>query len=341
MECLPGDSVDDGNPCTNDVCVGGAITHDPAPMGSDCGGGHVCDGTTCVCPQGTESCGGVCVDLIVNQQHCGKCGASCGVDACSKGGCEVVVSESASWLDMAVVSGSLFWTAENAPKASIRRRMSSGAVDTVVADAHAPVGLWAHYGDKIHWGGAPSGASPITSSVWYHTLSTSAEGADVNFEGGPSASYGGAAISGPDATVPDSVLWAAKTGSVWYLYKQDKGLGNQPSRTRSGISALQDVLVVKDRAFVVEPGVAIYAIDVAFSAPELSVLSVLPDVRGVGADEQYVYAVGGQQVWRIPVIGGDATPVLDVHDGALDVAVGASDLFVSYPSEKKIRRFFK
>jgi hypothetical protein len=41
------DVPDDGNPCTQDTCSGGAVQHVPVASGTSCGAGLVCNGTTC------------------------------------------------------------------------------------------------------------------------------------------------------------------------------------------------------------------------------------------------------------------------------------------------------
>lgn len=54
--------LDDGNPCTDQVCTMGAATFPPSSVGTACGNGMVCDGAaTCVeCNLGTDCASGIC-----------------------------------------------------------------------------------------------------------------------------------------------------------------------------------------------------------------------------------------------------------------------------------------
>lgn len=45
------------------------------------------------CPPGMAECGGACVDLKRNREHCGACGVSCGEGVCIDGSCEEVCPE--------------------------------------------------------------------------------------------------------------------------------------------------------------------------------------------------------------------------------------------------------
>jgi len=66
-----GDECDDGDPCNvNDVCDGAGN----------------CSGTD----TGLTDCGGVCVDLMTDHEHCGGCGLPCLFDEdCVAGGCVI------------------------------------------------------------------------------------------------------------------------------------------------------------------------------------------------------------------------------------------------------------
>ena len=46
-----------------------------------------CADGTCVCRPGLTDCGGTCVDLERDPQHCGQCDRDCGGDACGDGDC--------------------------------------------------------------------------------------------------------------------------------------------------------------------------------------------------------------------------------------------------------------
>jgi hypothetical protein len=77
-----------GKSCGKDGCGGSC---------GDCGTGQICQGGACICPAGTELCGGACVALCPAPQirelsTCGCClppGASCTRDAtpCCSGVC--------------------------------------------------------------------------------------------------------------------------------------------------------------------------------------------------------------------------------------------------------------
>lgn len=57
----------DGDPCTRDACDGlGACAHSVEP-----------DGTQCGAASKDRCCGGACVDISTNAQHCGGCGTAC------------------------------------------------------------------------------------------------------------------------------------------------------------------------------------------------------------------------------------------------------------------------
>ncbi|MSP61844.1 MAG: hypothetical protein EXR72_16220 [Myxococcales bacterium] len=44
---------------------------------STCGGGTVCTGGLCGCPQGTKLCNGSCVNTATNANNCGACNTKC------------------------------------------------------------------------------------------------------------------------------------------------------------------------------------------------------------------------------------------------------------------------
>jgi hypothetical protein len=61
----------------------------PGPNGVPCGnGGKQCQQGRCVCPSGTRECGGTCVDLLSDENHCGECNQRCAAGtACLNGAC--------------------------------------------------------------------------------------------------------------------------------------------------------------------------------------------------------------------------------------------------------------
>ena len=85
------DITDDGNACTQDVCLGGAATHPNSPSGAACAdGGIKCDGAgTCVaCLSGLDCGSGVCTAHVCAAPECSDgvkngpetdvdCGGSC------------------------------------------------------------------------------------------------------------------------------------------------------------------------------------------------------------------------------------------------------------------------
>jgi len=77
------DSVDDGNPCTDDICTAGTLSHPPKSMGSPCSiGGTLCNGSgTCVECIAASDCPGVddtCQTRTCNQNQCGMIYAALG-----------------------------------------------------------------------------------------------------------------------------------------------------------------------------------------------------------------------------------------------------------------------
>jgi hypothetical protein len=60
-----------------------------SPDGTACGTGQVCRAGSCVapCPIGQTSCGGVCVNLNTNPNHCGACRRVCASGVCNLGTC--------------------------------------------------------------------------------------------------------------------------------------------------------------------------------------------------------------------------------------------------------------
>jgi len=61
-------------------CTGGGCN--PA-----CTDGHVCQGTTCVCPSGETECpDGTCHDLMTDAANCGSCGNACPSNETCQGG---------------------------------------------------------------------------------------------------------------------------------------------------------------------------------------------------------------------------------------------------------------
>ena len=82
--CIPACA---GKVCGADGCGGSC--------GIACTGGKICPNGVCVCPSGTEECGGGCVPLCAATEMrtaaCGCCrltGQSCGADGCCSGICK-------------------------------------------------------------------------------------------------------------------------------------------------------------------------------------------------------------------------------------------------------------
>jgi hypothetical protein len=106
--------VDDGNACTEDVCVGGAVIHNPITgafcVVAGCGGLGICVGGMCLEPDGCGCGDGTCgagEDCANCEADCGLCecapacaGKDCGPDGCggSCGTCAVGAPCSASGL---------------------------------------------------------------------------------------------------------------------------------------------------------------------------------------------------------------------------------------------------
>jgi hypothetical protein len=95
LTCVPGCKYDSA--CASGVCN----NHDCAFCQSDaeCSGGRVCGSGTCAatcsplvtCAAGFDCCGDHCIDLAVDIQHCGSCGAACGASQfCGTSGCNSV-----------------------------------------------------------------------------------------------------------------------------------------------------------------------------------------------------------------------------------------------------------
>ena len=71
---------DDGDICTNELCVGSTCTHPPR-----CGGGLTC-------------CGGACVNTATDLAHCGGCGLACRLAGpiCCAGTCRAGATDPAN-----------------------------------------------------------------------------------------------------------------------------------------------------------------------------------------------------------------------------------------------------
>lgn len=97
-----GPSCVDGEACTPDlachdgatVCEAGTATcHATTALadGTACGNSYECANGECVapCEPGLARCGGRCVDLQTDEQHCGECGTTCDANAtCDAGTCK-------------------------------------------------------------------------------------------------------------------------------------------------------------------------------------------------------------------------------------------------------------
>lgn len=56
--------------------------------GNECKTDRVCEGGSCVCPDGNIACAGHCIDPLIDPQNCGTCGLLCGpLDTCQSGSC--------------------------------------------------------------------------------------------------------------------------------------------------------------------------------------------------------------------------------------------------------------
>jgi hypothetical protein len=92
LENLPDNTPcqEGGNPCTDDICIGGVCTHPPKPDGATCGDGRVCSQLHC-CPVTRPTfCEqtGSCTNLRTDESNCGSCGRQCsGSRVCRKGRC--------------------------------------------------------------------------------------------------------------------------------------------------------------------------------------------------------------------------------------------------------------
>lgn len=61
---------------------------DGAATDSGLDAAHVCADGACDCPEGLHECGGKCVDLLFDEEHCGGCGLSCDpAQSCIDGEC--------------------------------------------------------------------------------------------------------------------------------------------------------------------------------------------------------------------------------------------------------------
>jgi hypothetical protein len=76
--------------CANIAC--GNVTNNCGVVVSctdSCRADQVCSGNTCVCE--FDECGGVCVDVLSDEAHCGSCDTVCGVgEFCAAGSCSAV-----------------------------------------------------------------------------------------------------------------------------------------------------------------------------------------------------------------------------------------------------------
>jgi len=70
------DVPDDGNACTQDLCLNGMPIHEPSPAGASCGPGLVCNGV------------GQCVGCL-NAADCPGTDSECAVRFCSSGSCGI------------------------------------------------------------------------------------------------------------------------------------------------------------------------------------------------------------------------------------------------------------
>jgi len=102
FSCHNDNECNDGNDCTDDYCIEGSngklCIYTNMPEGTECDDGDPCnindecDGMgNCVgTPTGLTNCGGECVDLSSDPEHCGDCFTSCLFDEdCINGTCVV------------------------------------------------------------------------------------------------------------------------------------------------------------------------------------------------------------------------------------------------------------
>lgn len=97
--CDGGDPCATDDPCEVASCIGGACQFDPLEDGASCGPD---DADRC--------CGGVCVDISTDEDHCGGCGVTCDADD----SCESVAATASCAFAPAATTGRCTCDAANA-----------------------------------------------------------------------------------------------------------------------------------------------------------------------------------------------------------------------------------
>ncbi|MEW5741691.1 MAG: hypothetical protein AB1938_22420 [Myxococcota bacterium] len=148
--CDDGESCTTGDVCQGTTCVGAPVVCADVPPLTCLGGSRhrvfdagVCVAGACTYPStevacadgvcGARDCGGTCVDVSADPNHCGACGHRCRAGGCSGGVCflfPLVRAEVHPWL--AVDESGLYWSAIADGGGTIRRLPFDGGASEVV-----------------------------------------------------------------------------------------------------------------------------------------------------------------------------------------------------------------
>ncbi len=125
-----------------EFCLGGF-----AEGSTSCG----CDGGPCSCPAGDTACGGSCVDLTTDPNHCGTCTGSCAsTSACSASSCHDSLAADQSDPFALAVDGTNAYFANYAGGTIVKVPLAGGAPTVLASNQAAPLAIVVD-GANVYW----------------------------------------------------------------------------------------------------------------------------------------------------------------------------------------------
>ena len=111
----------------------------------------ICQAGKCICPYQQALCGGACIDVMMDVNHCGSCTKTC-KDGCSAGRCYTTLvqpSNSAPVTNFAVNATHVFFV--NRTDGKLSRIPRGGGTPTVLATGQYYAGQMALDADNLYW----------------------------------------------------------------------------------------------------------------------------------------------------------------------------------------------
>ena len=316
----------------------------PSTCAPSCSGGKVCENLQCVCPVAKpDVCGATCYDLQSDKAHCGSCSRSCLAGTCNDGSCVPITLASgrtSPWA-LAVNASGVYWIEASAV---LGVPLAGGTVVTLASSTYVtdPVAITASP-TTIYYSNSGSGGSILNYRHAIMEVPVAGGGTPDEFakaRNDLSDPFGVTVVSG-------TVYWLDEQWQS--IYKAAEGMGSEmPAQAHSGTSAgysyYGNVVVDGTNAYWG------YTNGGLFKAPLSSGTRVslrepgspgTPRISQIAVAQGNVYFSTGtgtppavttptnSTIYRIPISGGTATPMISGLGVRHAVAADATGVYFS------------